>query len=614
MKKKTAWILGIGILALLALAACQNVSEVVSSVQSDAGAATEVTTINTESDSVVEVLAENSESHEDAEDYEYDSASAVQIVLNGDTITVDNGVTINGSLATITAAGTYSLSGTLTDGQLIVDTQDEATVHLILNGVNLFSSTSAPLYIANAEKVVIELADGTENVLTDAASYVFPDAETDEPNAALFSKADLTIYGNGALTVDGNYNDGIASKDGLVITSGTISVSAVDDGIRGKDYIVINDSTLTVNAGGDGLKSDNEEDATKGYISIENGVLQITAGGDAITAQTDVMIADGEFILASGGGSDARIDETLSAKGIKAVVSLNIEGGTFTIDSADDTLHSNGTLIVNGGTFTLTSGDDGMHADTALEINAGTIQIPASYEGIESAVITINGGEIRLVSSDDGINVASGNDGSGFGPGGGFGGGGPGGGPGADFFDYSGNYYLYINGGYVVVDADGDGVDVNGAFQMTGGTVLVNGPTEQMNGPLDYDGGFNITGGMLVAAGSAGMAQVPGESSGQNSLLVYFGTTIPAGTMVHLQNSAGEDVLTFIPTKNYQSLAFSSPDLVDGETYTIYVEGSSTGTAVDGLYQDGTYTPGTEVDTFKVSSVVTTVGSGGGRR
>jgi hypothetical protein len=131
---------------------------------------------------------------------------------------------------------------------------------------------------------------------------------------------------------------------------------------------------------------------------------------------------------------------------------------------------------------------------------------------------------------------------------------------------------------------------------------------------LDYESGFYITGGTLVAAGSSGMAQVPGESSGQNSVLVYFGTNIPAGTIVHIQNSAGEDVLTFAPTKNYQSLAFSSPELLDGETYTIYVDGSSNGTSLDGLYQDGAYTPGTEFDSFKVSNTVTTVGSGGGRR
>ena len=136
---------------------------------------------------------------------------------------------------------------------------------------------------------------------------------------------------------------------------------------------------------------------------------------------------------------------------------------------------------------------------------------------------------------------------------------------------------LYINGGYIWVDADGDGLDINGAIEMTDGVVLVNGPTENMNGALDYDGGFNISGGFLVAVGSAGMAQAPRQISSQNSLLINLSCTTAAGTLIHIQNSAGEDILTFAPTKHYQSIAFSSPELVNGETYTISYGGSSSG-------------------------------------
>ncbi len=176
----------------------------------------------------------------------------------------------------------------------------------------------------------------------------------------------------------------------------------------------------------------------------------------------------------------------------------------------------------------------------------------------------------------------------------------------------TGDYYLYINGGYIYVDADGDGLDINGAIAMTGGTVLVNGPTENMNGALDYDGGFSLSGGFLVAAGSAGMAQAPDGSSSQNSLLINLNGSLPAGTLIHIQNSAGEDILTFAATKQYQSIAFSSPELVNGETYTVYYGGSSSGSLVDGLYQDGAYSAGTELTSFTVSGVVTMIGSGGG--
>lgn len=538
-----------------------------------------------------------------------DDVSVTSIVLNDNGITVKgDGVTVEGSTLTITAAGAYNLSGALADGQIIVDTDDEEAVQLILNGIDLRNAAGAPIFVSKAEETMIVLAEGTQNYIEDGASYVFASADDDEPNAALFARSDLTITGSGALTVQGNFNDGIASKDGLAISGGTITVNAVDDGIRGKDYLVLKDGAITVNAQGDGLKSDNEEDATLGYIQIESGVIHVSAGGDAITAQSNVLVTGGEFDLVSGGGSAASIDETLSAKGIKAVAGVQINGGVFTIDAADDAVHSNDNITITGGSFDITTGDDGMHADKTLTIEDGEIRIAQSYEGLESAVITIAGGDIHVVASDDGVNVAGGSDGSGMmrGPGGR-----PGGMVGAagqDASTYTGDFYLYINGGYLVVDAAGDGIDVNGAIEMTDGVVIVNGPTMNMNGALDYDAGFIIEGGFLAAAGSAGMAQTPGGASTQNSLLLNYNTVLPADSLVHIQDSQGNDILTFSPSKQYQSIAFSSPTLVTGETYTVFNGGSSSGVATDSLYQGGVYTPGVEAISFTVEGVVTMIG------
>jgi hypothetical protein len=556
------------------------------------------------------VGAENSENHDDAEDDIWDSSASIQIHFNGNSITVDGeGATVDGSQVTITSAGTYSVSGSLAGGQIVVNTEDEGIVRLVLNGVDIRNSTSAPIYVQRAEEVLIVLADNTENHVSDGESYLFEDAEEDEPNAAIFSSGDLTIYGNGSLIVDANYQDGIASKDGLIIKSGTITVRAVDDGIRGKDYLIVKDGNITVDAQGDGLKSDNEEDATKGFVSIEEGIIQITSGGDAIHAQTDVLITAGEITLSSGGGSGSRFDVDASAKGIKALVSINIEGGAFTIDAADDAIHSNGGLTINGGTFVIASGDDAMHADSTLEVNDGDIRITDSYEGLESAVITINDGQFHVISSDDGLNVAGGMDGSGMNQGPAPGGGpGRGGGPGQDVFTYSGDNYLYINGGYVVIDAAGDGLDVNGAIEMTDGVVIVNGPTERMNGALDYDASFKITGGFLVAAGSAGMAQAPSESSTQASVLLNFDSTLRAGTLVHIQSAEGSEILAFSPTKDFQSIAFSSSALVSGSTYEVTTGGSATGTVQDGLYRDATVAAGDPYTSFTVSGMVTRVG------
>lgn len=611
MRKRWITRLLVSIVALMILAACGTSSPSVAlvhqtAVSSTAGVDTAASSSAVGTTTVATAAAENSADHDDADDYIWDEASVIQITLSGDTISAaGDGVKVDGSTATITTAGTYMLSGTLADGQIIVDTTDDAIVRLILNGVDLHSSTSAPIYVAKAEKTMIMLAENSENRISDGATYVFASQDEDEPNAALFSKSDLTIAGSGSLIVTGSYNDGIASKDGLIIAGGTISVSAVDDGIRGKDYLVVKDGTVTVNARGNGLKSDNEEDATLGYITVEAGAINVTSGGDSIQAASDVLIASGDIHLSAGGGSSATIDESVSAKGIKGALLVTIDGGAFTIDTADDAIHSNADIVVNNGAFNITSGDDGIHADSSLTINDGDIQISQSYEGIESAIITVNAGNISIVAGDDGINVAGGADGSGMN-------GGPGGpppGPGGDSFATSGDYFLYINGGYIVVDAAGDGIDIGGSIVMTDGVVIVNGPTENMNGALDYDGSFSISGGFMVAAGSAGMAEAPDTTSTQYSVLINTDTAQSAGTLVHIQSSDGESILTFAPTKRYQSIAFSSPELLSGTTYKVSFGGSATGSVQDGLYQDGTYSAGTSYTSFTTSDVVTTVGN-----
>ncbi len=206
-----------------ALIACSGIpAETVSITQQTKTQASRVgLSTNSEAATVTEVLAENSTVHDDAEDYVWDSAAEIPIVLNGDSISVDGaGVTVEGSTVTITSAGTYSLSGSLEDGQIIVNTMDEETVRLILNGVDLQSSTSAPIYVVEADEVVLILADNSVNTVSDGANYTLDDTVEDAPNAAIFSMADLTIYGNGSLIVNGNSYDGIASKDGLSSPAG----------------------------------------------------------------------------------------------------------------------------------------------------------------------------------------------------------------------------------------------------------------------------------------------------------------------------------------------------------------------------------------------------------
>lgn len=208
--------------------------------------------------------------------------------------------------------------------------------------MDIHSSTGAPVYVINAVKTIIFLAENTDNHLRDAVTY---DQATEEPNVAVFSKCDMTIFRDGSLTINGMYDDGIASKNGLIISGGNIPVNAADDGVRGKDYLILNDGTITVHAEGDGLKSDNEENQGRGFICIKDGVLHITSGMDAIQAATDVVIRYAECEISTGGGSRNNGYSGTSAKGIKAAGSVSIDDGIYMFNTADDAIHSNGTLF-----------------------------------------------------------------------------------------------------------------------------------------------------------------------------------------------------------------------------------------------------------------------------
>ncbi|MBN2008911.1 carbohydrate-binding domain-containing protein [candidate division KSB1 bacterium] len=584
---------------LLLMMACDNTPSPTSFTDksSDNGSNSETVPNEGFTKTVSDALTENYSDHEIATDYNWNAASATEITLNSSGIAISgNGAKVEGSTLKIKSAGTYRIKGSLDDGRILVDNDDDGIVRLVLDGVNIHCSTSAPIFIKNAKKTIIVLADGNENYVSDGAAYVFDDPEDDEPNAAIFSNDDVTIYGNGALKVDAQYNDGITGKDGLIIAGGEIVISAADDGIRGKDYLIIKDATITVKAGGDGLKSDNDADVSKGYIDIESGTLNITASGDAIQAETDALIRDGEFNIVAGGGSSVRLNEDVSAKAIKAEVYTIVDGGNFTINATDDAIHSNNSLAINDGTFLISTGDDAIHADTLLGINGGNIQINKSYEGIESQAITINDGTINIFSSDDGINAADGSEGDGMN-----------GGPGGGGMPPVGNFSLKINGGYIAIQSVGDGIDINGSVDMTGGVLLVNGPTANMNGALDYNRYFKITGGTVIAAGSSGMAQAPGTSSTQYSVLINFRSALAGGTVFHIQTSVGEDILSFVPVKNYQSIAFSLPELRKGTTYDVYYGGNITGTENDGLYTDCVYSPGTKFTSFTINNVITNV-------
>lgn len=529
-------------------------------VTADSGESSE----NTNMELNIKGMSDTIVEYEDNDFYtEWENENANYIKLNGSSAELQGiGAKINENIITINSPGTYVVSGKLENGQIIVDSESDDAVRLVLNNAEINCSDNAPIYVKNSGKTIISLVEGTENKITDGNTYVLDDAEDDEPNAAIFSKDDLTINGSGNLSVNANYNNGIFGKDDLKITGGNIDITSADDGLLGRDLLAVRDSNITINSKGDGIRSTNDTDDTKGNIVLENGSYIITSGTKGIKSESDITIIDGKY----------------------------------TINSTDDSIHSNDSVSISGGIFNITSEDDGIHADSEINISGGTINILNSYEGIESAVINISNGIIQVAASDDGINVAGGNDGSSVN-----------GRPGQNSFASSENYSLNISGGKLYVDASGDGLDANGSIYMSGGTVIVNGPVSNGNGALDYDQKFEISGGLLIAAGSSGMALTPSESSSQNSVFIKYSQIQKAGTLVNIADKSGNNIITFTPKKDYQTILVSSPDITIDSTYQLYTGGTSTGTENNGLFTEGIYENGTKLTDFTVSKSIMSI-------
>ena len=489
----------------------------------------------------------------------YDTDVAAPDLTNATEITLSGADDV-----TITDGGVYVLTGTLTDGRVLVNAPG-ADVTLVLRDADITCTDSSALYIYKAANVLVYLPDGTASTLTDGSSYddsdSFSSTADEEPNACLYSKSDLVIAGGGTLTVTGNANNGITGKDTLKIEGTAVNVAAANHGINGKDCLVLKQADVTVTSGGDALRATNDSDSALGCILIGASVLTLTAGEDGIQAETTLTLFDTTGTITSGGGSSAALAGDTSAKGIKAGTDITVRSGSYTLDCADDGVHANGNVTVSGGTFTITTGDDGVHADEAVTITDGTLNIPKCYEGIEGQTIDISGGTIDIVSSDDGLNAAGGVDQSSFGG--------------------SSDCCITISGDAIRIDASGDGIDSNGDLNVSGGEIYVSGPTSDSNSALDYDSTTTVTGGTVVAAGYSGMAQNFGANSTQGSILL---TCQSASTeTIRVTDASGNVLAEFTPAKAYTCVVVSTPALTQGSTCTVTMGGQSTNVTLESL-------------------------------
>lgn len=547
----------------------------------------------------------------------YEESGAVYVTLSGDGITGEtDGVAINGQTVTITAEGTYIFSGTLSEGQIVVDA-DKAKVQIVFDNVDITCASSAAVYVKNAEKVFVTLAEGSQNTLRNTDEYVAID--DNNIDAVIFAKSDLTLNGTGSLTIVSAEGHGIVSKDDLKITGGTYDITAAGHALSGKDSVRIADGTFILTAEKDGIHAENADDEEKGYIYIADGDFAITSDGDGMDASNIVQIEDGTFDITAGGGAansqkthesdmpgggmsqnierpdgesmpqmgekpdgenmpqDTTTDESgTSTKGIKAGGGMYLNGGTYQINSADDSIHSNANIMIADGTYTLATGDDGVHADDALTVNGGTITVTESYEGLEGLTVTINDGTIDITARDDGINTAGGTDQSGFGTfGDHF--------KGMDSADdeteetTDNEMWMELNGGYIHILAGGDGVDSNGDLTINGGEIYIDGPSDNGNSAIDYGDRSSayVNGGMLVAIGSSGMAEGMSDSSKQEVLMVKLGEQMEAGD-VELTDSEGNVIVSYTALKSYDCVIISTAEVESGATYTLTTSGTTT--------------------------------------
>lgn len=424
--------------------------------------------------------------------------------------------------------------------------------------------------------------------------------------------ADMTIAAGG----DGikSTNETKAEKGFVAIEHGTFHITAGADGIQAATELYVAGGDFTITTGG-GAESENapkqmqspgrqggeipqmpdgqppemldgqlpempdgqfpQGQPPQGSEGIQGGQPPQPQGGRPQGAQTQGNQPQGDQSVQMQPPAlpEAETSATGSYKALKAATFLTIKDGTFVIDSADDALHTNGSMAITNGTFTIASGDDGLHADQSIAIFGGDLTVSSSVEGIEGFIVEISGGTLEITAKDDGLNIAGGNDSSGTQNG-------------RDAFAKLQGASFTISGGDITINASGDGLDTNGNGYITGGTVYISGPENNGNGALDYNGELVITGGTLVALGSTGMAMAPSDGTTQLTIAGNLASAQQAGSMLTLRDADGSIIISYPSEKTYQNVVISSPVLESGKTYTLFVDES----AVQEITLSGTIT------------------------
>lgn len=522
-----------------------------------------------------------------------EKAATVDLSALSNDVNADGATVLSNDVTTITSAGSYILTGAYAG--ITVSVGNGETSHLFLNNATI--SGGAGIAISNTNKKSTLIITACENTENEVAS------KGDDANA-IHVKGTLKINGTGTIKVSAKKN-GINVSKGLSIADSTINLTAGNHALSARFIEAENAKINVLSAGKDALNAECDDETQEftldeGYVSLKSSKVFASVSGDGIQADTFVYITGGsvdiktsatfvsygaesmatydlsedDFRYIKSGDTYKKIDDVAtkgaryamiqSAKGIKCgkikyeidgteyAVTKNsnyfivIDGARVKINSSDDAIHTNsGNVLIKGGTLDLTTLDDGIHADELVKIDGGEITVNGSYEGIEGAYVEIGGGTIYITASDDGINAAS--------------------------DDESVNEHIIISGGTITVDASGDGLDSNGTIYVTGGTLIVYGPTTGADTGLDADGGILIDGDNVFVASSKEMLEIPASNSKSN-VLVYGVNTVPAGSEIILTNADGGEMVRITLKKQAQAIILSTPELATNGTYSLYAD------------------------------------------
>ena len=544
------------LIAALGLAGCSTASgTTLTSGTSTVHSAVSGTTAGTSTSNTAAGQTLDAQTHYTNEDLTWDSSGEKTIDLANPTAT--DGVSVENGTITITSGGTYRITGEYS-GQVKIEAAKTDTVRLVLDNAKITNSTGAAINVVSAAEAIIYTAAGTTNTVADEANYTA--TGDDDPDAAIYSTANLTLTGEGSLSVKGAYEEGIHTTGGLVIASGTLEVNAANTGIKGKDYVDITGGIVNVTAAQDGIKSTNTDDESLGFTRLSAGSVTVSAGDDGLKAPHTLEISGGTLNIEK------------SNEGIEAQY-INILDGDVTVNSTDDGINASLKDSSSDTSSDTTSGTATTGQQTQQNQNGQTQQAPAGGGAAPGGGQGSTGQNQNMPQPPtDGAM--------------------PGGGGGTfEVVDAA----INISGGTVTVNAEGDGIDSNGTATFSGGTVTVNGPVAGGNNALDSNGDLLLNGGTVTAGSTADMFKAPSSASTSGYLKITDSSALTQGSTVQVTDSSGTVVANYkITTSGVQLVLVSNKNIVKGQSYTVSVTSGSVDaastTAASGASELGSFT------------------------